>query len=483
MPAPHAQAPPVTVGAALAALRARELTSAELTAALWQWAQAAAALGAFIAADPDRARAAAEQADAERPGRASARDASRAGSLHGVPLVVKDNIDVAGLPTTAGTPALRNVVPAVDAPVVGRLRAAGALVTAKTNLHELAFGVTGDNAAFGPARNVTDPARFAGGSSSGTAVAIACGAALAGLGTDTGGSVRIPAALNGLCGLRPTVGRYPAGGVVTLSWTMDTVGPIARTVEDLCALDAVLAAGTAAAEPVRPQDVRLGVPDAGMLEGVASDVRELFDRALVALRAAGVGIVDVPVGGLPATARSLDAAIARYEARVSLERHLRRNVPTLSLHALAAATASADVRRVLTDTIVPDAPHAVAEADYRRALAARVTVRAQLAQLFADWRIDALAFPTTPAVAQPLPAGDTVVIDGERRPTFQTFISNTILASVAGLPGLTVPMGTVPAGLPAGLELDGPTGSDRRLLAVGRTLQPMLPQPSASPRP
>src|SRR4029077_3778400 len=184
---------------AAARIRAGTLKSEDLVRALVEVIERKRDLNAFITFDRERAIASARKADT------FAARKSFAGPLHGVPIVVKDNIHVAGLPNSAGTPALRDFVPTRNAAVAEQLIRAGAIVLGKTNMHELAFGITSNNAAFGPARNAYDPSRIAGGSSGGTANAIAARMAAAGLGSDTGGSVRIPAALNGIAGLRPTL--------------------------------------------------------------------------------------------------------------------------------------------------------------------------------------------------------------------------------------------------------------------------------------
>src|SRR5262245_21504711 len=227
----------LTVAEAAHLIREGRVSSVELTQALLKRIGAANSdLKAFITVDTEGALKAARRADQAR----QRCDARELGPLHGVPLVIKDNIHVAGLPNTAGTPGLRNFVPEDNAPVTQALLDAGAIVLGKTNMHELALRITSNNAAFGGVRTPYDKSKFAGGSSGGTGSAVAARLAPGGLGTDTGGSVRIPSALNGIAGLRPTVQRYPQVGVTPISSTRDTAGPMARTVSDLILPDSVI---------------------------------------------------------------------------------------------------------------------------------------------------------------------------------------------------------------------------------------------------
>src|SRR4029453_11633578 len=223
-------------------VRERLVTSAELTQAYIARADANPGLNVYITLDRAGALAAARRADAAL---ATGRSL---GPLHGGPLVVKDNTHVAALPNTAATPALRGFVPKESAPTVQKLVDAGAVVLGKTNMHELAFGISGYNEAFFTAepigtRNPYDRTRIAGGSSSGTGAAIGARLGPRGLGSDTGGSVRIPAALSGGAGLRPTLGRYSQDGVTPIAHSRDTVGPMAQTVADVALLDAVITEG------------------------------------------------------------------------------------------------------------------------------------------------------------------------------------------------------------------------------------------------
>ena len=246
----------LSAAAAVDQMMRGELRVERYAAALLARCAEARALNAFITQDPARVLADARACDL-------ARAAGRSlGALFGLPLPVKDSVNTRDYPTTAGTPALRNFRPAKDAPVIRALRAAGAFVLGKTNLHELSYGWTSDNRTFGAVRNPYDPLRIAGGSSGGTAAAVAAGLAPLGLAADTEGSIRVPAALCGITGFRPTTGRYPTQGCVPISPQFDQVGPHARSVVDLALFDSVIAA-----EP----HVLRARPLAGLRFGVVRD--------------------------------------------------------------------------------------------------------------------------------------------------------------------------------------------------------------------
>jgi mandelamide amidase len=238
----------------LAALDSRKVSVDQHVAALIGRMQQWRHLNSIVGFDEAQLlRAAREKSDERASGKSR-------GVLHGVPFVAKDNIDTVDLPTTGCTPALRGNRPPRNAPVLQRLLDAGAVLFGKANMHELAFGITNNHGAFGAARNPYNPECIPGGSSGGSAAAVAAGIAPFALGSDTGGSVRIPAALCGIAGLRPTLGRYPQEGIVPISPTRDTAGPLARTVEDLALVDGVISGDASALQPVKLADLRIGVP-------------------------------------------------------------------------------------------------------------------------------------------------------------------------------------------------------------------------------
>ncbi len=459
---------------AAARIRAGTLKSEDLVRALIDVIERKRDLNAFITFDRDRALASARKADA------LAARKSFAGVLHGVPIVVKDNIHVAGVPSSAGTPALKAFVPTRNAPVAEKLIRAGAIVLGKTNMHELAFGITSNNAAFGPARNAYDPSRIAGGSSGGTGNAIAARMAAAGLGSDTGGSVRIPAALNGISGLRPSLGRYSQEGITPIAHTRDTAGPMAREVADLVLLDTIITGARDKVAPASLSGLRVGVPRAVFWKNLDPETERLATAALDRLRGAGAEVVEVDMPGLAELNGKVSFPVALYEANVDLTRYLKRYRIPLDIKGLAERIASPDVKGLFASAIVPGAKDAIPEKVYRDALATRPALQRLYVETFKTHGIAALVFPTTPLPAAPVGDDQTTKLNGADVPTFSTFIQNTDPGSNAGIPGLTVPIGRTAAGLPVGLALDGPAGSDRRLLGIGLALEALfgrLPAP------
>jgi len=391
-----------------------------------------------------------------------------------VPLLVKDSIDTADFPTTAGTGALAGRVPSADAPVVERLRAAGAVIVGKATMHELSYGVTSDNAVTGTVRNPYDPARIPGGSSGGTAVAVAAGTVPAGLGADTGGSVRLPAALCGVVGFRPTVGRYPGAGVVPLSHTRDTVGPIARCVADVRTLDTVMAA-RAPSPPRRgrTEGVRLGVPTQ-LFGDLEHDVERVLRDALTLLTDAGVALVEVDLDDVLAAAAAASPVLVAREMPRDLVAYLGSHGYDLTLDELRDGIGSRDVRR-LWDRNTADRP--ASQADHARALASRDDGRARYRELMDRHDVAALVQPTAPLAACPVEDGRHTWLRGRRVPTFATYIRHTDLAGALGLPGISLPAGRTEKGLPVGLELEGRVERDEDLLSLAALVEALLVAP------
>lgn len=414
------------------ATKAGTLAEAALTAA----DDIGAALNCFVTIDHDGALRAAEQADREL-----AAGVDR-GPLHGIPVGVKDLIDTAGLRTTRGARHFAEHVPTVDADVVVALRQAGAVIVGKTHTHQFAYGPTGDVAHTGPARNPFDPNLLTGGSSSGSAAAIAAGIVPIALGTDTGGSVRIPPALCGLVGLRPTQGAVPTNGVFPLSTTLDTIGPMAASVADAAALWQVLAGRPVVDVPV--DGLRIGVirPD----QVVPSQLAAL-DRAVAALPAGGVRR-DVPLPDLG----QVYGQIQGPEAYAVHARRVAESADLFEPEVLRRLERASEVRAW----------------EYVSALAARDRVRAGYLDRLG---VDLLVLPTVPITAPPIGARDTDLGAGWTDPT-PALLACTIAWSVLGLPAIAIP---VPSdGLPTSVQLVGRADAEDQLFAMAAYLAPRL---------
>jgi aspartyl-tRNA(Asn)/glutamyl-tRNA(Gln) amidotransferase subunit A len=432
-------------------LHARLVTSEAITErCLVRIADANPILNAFITVLADRALAEARQADREM---AEGRDR---GPLHGVPISLKDLIDLKGVPTTAASRVRQGHVARADAVVALRLRDAGAVLVGKTNLHEFAFGTTNEESAYGPARHPMDPSRSPGGSSGGSAVSIVAEMAYASIGTDTGGSIRIPAAACGLVGLKPTLGDIPTDGVVPLSTTLDHVGPLTRSVEDARLVYEVLR-GTAprlSSADLSASRIRVGVPREYFLELLDPQIAAGFDAACERLRAAGVGVenVAIPHAGdtAPIYLHIVLAEAAAYHART---------LDTCPDDYTAGVRIRLEMGR-----------YVLAE-DYVRAMRGRERLRAEVTAALRG--LDALLLPTLAVPATKLGVS-TVRVGAGDEPVRNVMLRLTQLFNITGHPAITVPCGTTAEGLPIGAQLAGRVGETSRLLEVAEVLEPYL---------
>lgn len=452
---------------AVAAMRDGSFTALAYAEALLARCADGADLNAFITLDPEAVRVAAREADAWR-----AAD-EQLGPLHGLPVPVKDSVNTVDLPTTAGTAALRDFHPMADATVVARLRAAGAIVLGKTNLHELSFGWTSSNMTYGPVRNPWDRTRIPGGSSGGTAAAVAAGMAPLGVAEDTQGSIRVPAALCGIAGFRPTTGRYPNDGCAPISGLFDQIGPIARRVADLALFDAVM---TGDHEPlVVPalDGLRLGIARDYYFAGVDPAVAAVVDSVLRKLADAGVTIIEADVPGLGALIDAITAPVQVHDVVPSLTAWLAASGAGIGFDKMLA-TVSPDVMAVLERFALPGAPHAISDEYYVTARDVHLPVlRTLFANWFADHRVDAMLLPVTMITATPIGV-DRMIRIGDADVPFSTVMGRNIApGSTAGLPGLVLAAGLAD-GLPVAIELDGPADSDRRLLGIGLVIEALL---------
>jgi aspartyl-tRNA(Asn)/glutamyl-tRNA(Gln) amidotransferase subunit A len=389
-------------------------------------------INAYLHLDREGARAAAAEQDATDAARGTVAGPDPARPLAGMPICVKDIVDVAGMPTTAGGAGwVRH--PDADAVVVERLRAAGAIVIGKGNTNEFACGIDGRNPHKGDCRNPHDPERLSGGSSSGPAAAVASGMAEAAIGTDTSGSIRIPAALCGVVGIRPTRGRVPADGVVPLAWSLDAVGPLARDVAT-ASLVLDLMAGRERPSP-RPEvrDMRIGLATE-LLDLAEEPVAEAIGATVGLLREQGAEVVDV---ALPDLGRA--AAIHR----------IIQSCEVAAVHAPWFAEQRDRYAPEVRARIEPG--YRLGAASYLRAQRhRRLFTRAFAAAIRG---LDAVIAPASPVLAPPI-VDEEVVVRGERRPTRVALLSCAIAFSQLDGPAVSVPIG-LREGLPVGLQVIG----------------------------
>ncbi len=461
-------------------VRARELSCREVAQGfLDRAATLDPKVGAFLRLDPETTLAEADRAQARV-------DAGGGGPLAGVPVATKDNLSTEGIETTCASRILEGYVPPFDATVVTRLREAGAIVFGKTNLDEFAMGTSGENSAYGTTRNPWDLGRSPGGSSAGSAAAVAAGLAPVSLGSDTGGSIRMPAALCGVVGFKPTYGRASRYGLVAFASSLDQVGPFARTVEDAALLAAAITghdARDATSLPSPPIDAsavasgslrgrRIGVPAELMGEGIAPGVRARVEEALEAIRGEGATVETI---SLPSIARGVSTyyVLAPAEASSNLARFDGvRFGPRVDGEGHIGTVARTRGRlfgpevklRIMVGTYVLSAGYY--DAYYLKALAAREETKREFAQALE--RFDLVASPAAPTAAFRL---------GELKDdplALKLLDFCTIPANLGGFPALSIPCGLTD-GLPVGLQLLGRIGGDEALLGAAFAAERALP--------
>lgn len=414
---------------------------------------------------------------------AEAADARRlAGESHpllGIPLAIKDNILIEGRRASAASKMLEGYVATYDATIIKKLKEAGAVFVGRANMDEFAMGSSTENSAFGPTKNPHDPSRVPGGSSGGSAAAVAAGLCLGALGTDTGGSIREPASFCGLVGLKTTYGRVSRFGLIAMGSSLDQAGPLAKTAEDArliydCiqgqdALDSTSIASSL--YPARTAQKKIGVPRALLKEGIDADVLVAFEASLKKLEAKGYELVDIE---LPSPSLALAAYYVIMPAEVSA--NLARfdgiryglSLKGGTLHEDYAKSRAEGFgpetrRRIMLGTYVLSSGYY--DAYYGKALAARELQARAYAEALVG--VDAIATPTTP-----LPA----IKIGEKQDPLSMYLLDifTVTANITGNPALSVPMGTVArdgVNLPVGLQLTGAHGDEAGLLALGNELQ------------
>lgn len=388
------------------------------------------------------------------------------GPLHGLPVALKDNVGLKGQRTTAGSKVLANWVPERDATIAARLRGQGAIFVGKTNMHEFAWGGTSDNPHYGAVRNAWNQERFPAGSSGGSGSAVAARACQGAIGTDTGGSVRLPSAVNGIVGLRPTIGRVSNHGVIPLAWSMDTVGPMTRTVED-CAIMFNAIAGHdpkdqgSATEPVTDYTADLGRGVRGLRVGIVPGyffhhlqppVHDAVKGALTTLEGLGASVVDVEIenihGNISAQLTIEAAEPSAYHQRWRRER---------------PQDYGDDVRSLLEMGEMLLATHYIQAQRYRTLL------RQEFLDAFKS--VDVFICPTLPFTATRVGEMTVVIEDGNQEDMLSAIMQFTGVPSLTGLPSLNVPCGFDPDGLPVGMQIIGRPFEEATLFRVGAAYQ------------
>jgi aspartyl-tRNA(Asn)/glutamyl-tRNA(Gln) amidotransferase subunit A len=432
-------------------------------------------LNAFNLVDGDRALARAAAIDRQMTSGAPL------GPLAGVPIALKDNLCVRGMRTTASSRILERFIPPYDATAVARLEAAGAVIVGKTNCDEFAMGSSNENSAFGPVRNPWAPERTPGGSSGGSAAAVAAGCVPLALGSDTGGSIRQPASFCGVVGLKPTYGRVSRYGLLAFASSLDQIGPIARTAADAgLALRVIagsdLADATTSREAVpdftaalggNVHGIRFGIPRAFVTDGVDAGVRSAFETALDTLRRAGAALVDIelphakyviPVYYLVATAEA-SSNLARYDGvRYGYRSQRAEDASVKEMYSRTRDEGfGAEVkRRIMLGTYVLSAGYY--DAFYLKAQQVRTLLRGDYQRAFET--VDVVAMPTSPI--PPFRIGEKTA------DPLQMYLTDvfTVSANLAGLPAISVPCGFADGGLPVGLQLTGRMFDESMLLRI-----------------
>jgi len=400
------------------------------------------------------------------------------GPLHGMPIAVKDNLDTKDMRTTGGSKILAQWQPKQDAFVVEKLKKAGAIVLGKTNLHEFAFGITTNNTNYGPTRNPYDKTRIPGGSSGGSGAAASASLCAAAIGTDTGGSVRIPAALCGVVGLKPTLGRVGRGGMMYLSFTRDVIGPITRTVAD----SAILLEAISGQDPRDPESASravpgyvsslkdgvkgktFGVPRKLFYENIHPDTQKVMDDALKVVKDLGGNLKEVEVKNMEiATPTGFNIVLA--ECIYLMEEYFKAFDPEATIEKYAEQFGP-DVKPPIVGSKAKPVPGFV----YAK------SVREDRNKMIAGFRtammgVDALLFPTTPLPACKIGDDMETELLGKKVDTFLTFIRNCDPVSVVGYPAITVPAGYSKDGLPIGLQIVAKPWEEAKMLGIAHNFE------------
>ena len=388
------------------------------------------------------------------------------GPLHGIPIALKDNLYTKGVRSTAGSKVLGDFVPEEDATVTARLKSAGAIIVGKTNMHEFAWGGTTDNPHYGPTRNPWDPRRFPAGSSGGSGAAVAARECFGAIGTDTGGSIRLPSAVNGVTGIRPTIGRVSNFNIVPLAWSMDTAGPMTRTVAD-CATMFNFIAGhdpkdeASARIPVSDYTAQLNRGVKGIRIGIVPDY--FFTHLQPPVHDAVRGALRVLEGQ---KAEVVEVEIANIHGNISAQLTIESAEPsTYHQHWLRTRPQDYgdDVRVLLEVGEMLLATH------YLQAQRYRTLLRHEFVEAFEH--VDVFICPTLPFVATPVGDMKVVIEGGKEEDMLSAIMQYTGVPSLTGLPSMSVPCGFSPDGLPIGMQIIGKPFDEATIFRVGHAYQ------------
>jgi len=425
-------------------------------------------LNAYITVTADVALAQAKKAESELFAPRGRRGFRDRGPLHGIPISLKDNIYTKGIRTTAGSKILKDFIPQHDAQVVVMLEEAGAVLLGKTNMHEFAYGVTSNNPHYGPVRNPWDLSRIAGGSSGGSAAAVAAGLCYGSIGTDTGGSIRIPASLCGIVGLKPTRGHVGDSGIIALSPTLDCTGPLARSTRDAAIMLRAIAQthsfpfGSWSAQKFSANlpKSRLGLPKEMFFDLLSDDIRNVFDGALRDFRKLGATMGQISIPLLNETEEDGNqiawAEATHYHQQAG---HFPR----------CTAEYGEDVRARL------EMGTKVLATSYLQSLHLRALFIHQLLFAMDEAGVNVVVVPTTPIPA-PVIGEETTALAGEEHPTRALLLRNNRPANLAGIPALSIPCGFTKSGLPVGLQLIGRHTGEQTLLRIAHAYERAHPQ-------
>lgn len=391
-----------------------------------------------------------------------ARQEHQAGALRGVTVSFKDNINVCGMATTAGTPGLADFYPDRDASIVQRFRQLGARIIGKNNMHELSFGVTSANHSHGSVVNPANQAQSAGGSSGGCAAAVAAGLVHCAVGTDTGGSVRIPASFCGVVGYRPTTGCYPGDGIVPISATKDSAGLLTRTVQACDFIHRNLKGVPETAIDTQAV-VRIGVPEHFLWSDLEDEVYRDCNRAIAKLANGPVELVPINDALLGEINESIQFPLPIYEFFIDFPRFLMKHGLGNRFLGILEAIRDPDIKRLLETQLQSPA---ISYKDYLQALTSKVSLEQEYTRLFLHHNLDLLAYPTVRCTAP--------LLDDCANPQhFESFVRNTDIASNLAAPSLTIPVAAADS-LPVGLSFDALPGKDGSLLATALHLSSYL---------